>query len=224
VSRSSMSDPEYRVRIKNWSKYQKGNTSKFIALQTKMLHDPTMFELTIGQRWLWVALLLHAGCYGVEFTLRASYARVAFGLRAGWKHVEDMNALQNNGLIEINGPRREEREEKEEKRERKIPPPKTAADPVEYPDGLNVIAWRRYEAHRKDIRARKLTPTGKQQAMNRWAKCSDVAQVKAVDETVSNGWTGCFPEKHEPSKGKPSYAEQLARDLEVMESQNGSTN
>lgn len=220
------SDPEYTITIRSWSRHQKDNTTKFIALKVKMLHDPSIFNLTIGQRWLWVALLLHAGSFGPEYTLSASYMRVAFGLRAGWKHLADMEALKNNNLIKFSCSI--DKEIKKEKREapsvkpsalQEPPPKKTAARSAEelfYPDGLNPKAWARYVEHRRDIKAKKLTDTGAAQAMKKWAESPPQAQMLAVEDSIANGYTGCWPSKFAPGRGKETPLQKLSREMDAQ--------
>ena len=82
---------------------------------------------------------------------------------------------------------------------------------TEAPDGLNQQAWDDYVAHRKELRAKKLTPKGVKMAMNKLANLPADQQQSVVDTTIANGWTGLFPEKLKPKK--LSYAEELAQGM-----------
>ena len=63
------------------------------------------------------------------------------------------------------------------------------------PAELNFEAWEKYKDHRKDIRAKQLTPKGEQAAIKKWCKYSHAAQAAAVQSSIENGHTGCWPEK-----------------------------
>lgn len=62
-------------------------------------------------------------------------------------------------------------------------------------ENLNTEAWALYVEHRKEIKARKLTPKGVKIAVNKLAKLPKEQQMTVVETTVANGWTGLFPEK-----------------------------
>lgn len=80
------------------------------------------------------------------------------------------------------------------------------------PDGLNQSAWNDYTAHRKELRAKRLTPRGEQLAMEKLAKLPHDDQRTVVDTTISNGWTGLFPEKpNGKAKSDNSFATRLKR-------------
>ncbi len=89
-----------------------------------------------------------------------------------------------------------------------------AVEQSKYPDGLNVDAWDKYVEHRRDIKAKKLTPKGAAQAMKKWAKTSPEAQMRAVEAGIANGWTGCFPEKEMPGRGKETPMQKLNREMD----------
>lgn len=65
----------------------------------------------------------------------------------------------------------------------------------ERPANLNSDAWQDYLAHRKDLRAKKLTSKGETMAMNKLAKLDPEDQRLVVDQSICNGWVGLFPEK-----------------------------
>ena len=102
-------EQKYEITILNWDKYQremKGGENRrrsrdWIALSTDLLHDPDLVELTVEQRWLWVAMLLHAGRVGPVYKLSISSARLLFKLRAGWRGVVDFEVLKNQGFIKF---------------------------------------------------------------------------------------------------------------------------
>ena len=156
------SEKKYRIRIKNWDKWQAKNTSRFIRLSTRLIHDPDFFELTLEQRYVWVALLLHAGSVGVEYELSASSARVLFKLRPGWNSLECFTALENKGLIEFDAPIIEKREilevEKSTRKEKIAPPQKTA-----------MVARVKHDLRFDDFWSAWPVKKAKQAARKRWA-------------------------------------------------------
>lgn len=81
-------------------------------------------------------------------------------------------------------------------------------------EGLNQKAWDLYMAHRTDIHAKPLTEIGRRTAIARWCRSGLEAQQRAVDDSISNGYTGCWPDKHE-NRGKKSYAQKLAEDMDA---------
>lgn len=105
-------DKKYHITIRNWDKYQKdikGARRNWVAISTDLLHDPDIVNLTVEQRWLWVAMLLHAGRVGVEYELSISSARLLFKLRPGWRGVVDFEVLKNQGFIDFRSPTRRTR-------------------------------------------------------------------------------------------------------------------
>lgn len=85
---------------------------------------------------------------------------------------------------------------------------------VDTPESLNYEAWQDYMQHRKELKAKRLTKRGESMAMNKLAKLPHGEQQSVVDLSISNGWTGLFPEKHKPAaKRKQSYAERLHAEM-----------
>ncbi len=79
---------------------------------------------------------------------------------------------------------------------------------------LNEQAWQEYVAHRKDIKAPSLSERGVQIKQAQLRKLSPSEQQACVELSIGNGWRGLFPEKRSAApKRKPTYAEQLAKDL-----------
>ena len=72
------------------------------------------------------------------------------------------------------------------------------------PAELNFDAWEKYKAHRRDIRAKPLTPKGEQAAIKKWCKSSHQAQALAVENSIENGHIGCWPDKCERGPAKPN--------------------
>lgn len=60
---------------------------------------------------------------------------------------------------------------------------------------LNNIAWGLYVQHRKELKAKKLTERGATIAKNKLKQLSHGDQMRCVERTIANGWTGLFPEK-----------------------------
>ena len=86
----------------------------------------------------------------------------------------------------------------------------------EYPAKLCVDAWLKYLDHRKDIRKPKLTDKGMAAAIKCWCQYSHEAQIAAVEDSITQGYTGCWPENHESKlpSSKPTYAQILAADMD----------
>lgn len=80
---------------------------------------------------------------------------------------------------------------------------------------LNVSAWQQYLDYRKERGASKLTAQGEKLKIAQLANLTLAEQQACVDLTISNGWTGLFPEKQlkRAASRKPTYAEQLAADM-----------
>jgi len=78
------------------------------------------------------------------------------------------------------------------------------------PEGLNLVAWNDYVAHRKELRAKRLTLRGRQMAMKKLASLSEDKQRTVVDASIANGWIGLFPEKvNEKTKPGDSFDTKL---------------
>ena len=83
---------------------------------------------------------------------------------------------------------------------------------VETPEGLNKSAWEDYKAHRKELRAKRLTKKGEQMAMNKLAKVPYNDQQIVVDTSIENGWVGLFPEKLDAkTKSGNTFDERLGK-------------
>jgi len=168
----------------------------WIALSTDICRDPDVLALTIEQRWVWIALLAHAGRVGPEFEISASTARSLFALRPGWRAEIDLKALAQHGFIALElsvEPGFEP--QKPAKPAKKPAKPKAKEPDPEYPKGLNVAAWKQYEQYRRDNNLRKYKPKYAKSAMNKWAKFPATVQQLAVNHTIESGWQGVFPEK-----------------------------
>lgn len=85
------------------------------------------------------------------------------------------------------------------------------------PEGLNADAWKDYLQHRKDLRVKKLTPKGETMAMNKLLPLPHDQQQAVVDTSISNGWTGLFPDRTTKPNKKLTYAEQLAEDMKHVD-------
>lgn len=113
-----------------------------------------------------------------------------------------------------------------------------ATDPLtEVLDELEPPGWvgevcREYAAHRRDIKAKKLTAPGWRRKVNDLVKFGEAPGRAAVAQSVSNGWTGLFPEKcaqngsQGPQTGRARYttaaerraaAETLLSDFSLIE-------
>lgn len=213
MSRADM--VRFRVRIRAWDKHQREMRGEgkrrrgrdWIALSTDITRDPQVIALTCEQRWLWVAMLAHAGRVGPEFETSVATARVLFLLRPGWRAATDLGALAQHGFIELEmsgepGFTAQKPTRTAKKRAKKAPPP------PQYPEGLNVTAWKMFEQYRRDNRLRTYKPKYAKQAMNHWSRFSMEIQLAAVNQTIANNWQGVFPEKL--VKNQPDTDEQKA--------------
>lgn len=218
------SEARFRIRIRNWEKHQREMRGEgkrrrrrdWIALSTDISRDPDVLALTVGQRWLWVAMLAHAGRVGQEFEITAHSARLLFGLRPGWRAQVDLDALSQNGFIalemsleagfEEQKPEKPAREPAKRTKKRATSSQPEAGEAIPYPVGLNVEAWERYQKYRREARIRKYTPEGALKAMRHWAKYPSEVQAAAVEVTIEKNWHGCFPERFdEKTKGHDSF-------------------
>lgn len=174
-------DPKEKltIRIPKWGKHQhkmkgKKTTRDWVAISTRLVHDPDFFNLTIEQRYLWLMLLCHAGAVGVEyewgeddvgvlFDLSASDARVLFKLRRS----ADFQPFINQGLIEIESKKTPlhnstEHNKTEKKQKKKPDAAKAASPPSRFDDFWNAYpkkvakkaaasAWKKHNAKADQI-------------------------------------------------------------------------
>lgn len=63
------------------------------------------------------------------------------------------------------------------------------------PEGVNREAWSDFEQHRKTTKA-KLTNLARTKAANRLKTLTHEQQQACVDESITSGWPGLFPDKH----------------------------
>ena len=74
---------------------------------------------------------------------------------------------------------------------------------------INTAAWALYVEHRKELKAKRLTPRGVKMAMNKLAALPWDDQMKCVEATVSNGWTGLFPDRKNEAHHNRSFDAKL---------------
>ena len=83
------------------------------------------------------------------------------------------------------------------------------------PDGLNQDAWVLYKQHRKELKVKRLTDRGGGLAMKKLSAFDPDTQMRAVEISIENGWTGLFPEKVDNHaariNGSGRFSETLAR-------------
>jgi DNA-binding MarR family transcriptional regulator len=88
---------------------------------------------------------------------------------------------------------------------------------------LNIEAWNRYENHRRDLGIKKLTPDGVRHAQESWVTASKEAQSLAVDDTIANGWHGCWPKKYEgisSEKDQRNYGRRFDETFDAVNARN----
>lgn len=86
----------------------------------------------------------------------------------------------------------------------------TQAEAEAYAENINKDAWCLYVEHRKEIKAKRLTPRAAKIAMNKLAKLSSDEQMRCVETTVGNCWVGLFPEKVANGSHNKTYDAKLA--------------
>jgi len=92
------------------------------------------------------------------------------------------------------------------------------APPCQPPDNLNISAWKKYEQHRRDIKARKLKPKSVQELMKWLAdQGNDEIQQTIVDNTTRNGYTGLFELKN---GGRHEATSRALSAVEIVERKN----
>ena len=172
-----------------------------MAVSTGLLHDPDFFRLTIEQRYLWLMLLCYAGAVGVPFKLSPSDARVLFKLRRS----AVFQPLIDQGFITLlqTG---QTRQDKTGAPDAPVPVDKSKTDfyePDEYPDGLNISAWKKWVSYRKK---NKFRPYKTFDPMKNLASYTQEIQASAVRESINQGWQGLFPEKLKKAERVPASA------------------
>lgn len=87
----------------------------------------------------------------------------------------------------------------------------TQAEAEAEAEGINREAWNLYVEHRKELKAKRLTPRGAKMAQKKLASLSPEEQMTVVETSVANGWIGLFPEKvrNGTHKQKPSFGDKL---------------
>lgn len=85
---------------------------------------------------------------------------------------------------------------RKEKVQKEKPAPK--ADPTQLPPDVDPEAWTDLMQHRKDIRKPVTELAAKKLAKTLATLPADI-QRQTVDRSISNGWTGVFPDKHNGS-------------------------
>jgi len=96
------SKAKIKITILNWEKHQRvmrANRKQrdWVAVSTRLVHDPDFFNLTIEQRYLWMMLICHAGAVGPVFELSPHDARVLFKLRKN----PDFAILKEKGFVAL---------------------------------------------------------------------------------------------------------------------------
>lgn len=83
---------------------------------------------------------------------------------------------------------------------------------VEIPSELRtrefIEAWARYVAYRIELK-KKMKPSTQRAALAKCERAGAQASIDAIEESISNGWTGIFPEK---AKETESHFARLARE------------
>lgn len=71
----------------------------------------------------------------------------------------------------------------------------TDTEKERFPKTLNGDAWNLYVKHRRELKAKKLTKRGESMAMKKLAEHPEDVQMQMVEQSITNGWIGIFPER-----------------------------
>lgn len=79
-------------------------------------------------------------------------------------------------------------------------------------------AWADFKVHRQQIR-KKMTPLAEERLLKKLGKYDESVAVKAIEQSIENGWQGVFPERlvgkegagRGPSWTAPAPADPLAK-------------
>lgn len=112
-----------------------------------------------------------------------------------WKKTRENSELDTDALqLES------ESESESEKKKEKISPPtserskrKSASPPL--PDGLNLEAWERWLAYRRESGKPKWKPITIKAKTKQLVALSLDQQAACINDSIGNGWIGLFPEK-----------------------------
>lgn len=74
---------------------------------------------------------------------------------------------------------------------------------------LNIVAFEKYLAYRKESGVKKLTKHGEMLAAKKLVKFGCSNQMEVVEQSISNGWQGLFELKKEQSPKKENYADKI---------------
>lgn len=85
------------------------------------------------------------------------------------------------------------------------------AEAEAYAESINREAWDLYVQHRKELKAKKLTPRGVKGAQNKLATLPPEDQMRCVQTSIDNGWIGLFPEKLSNGSNSKEFADIHAR-------------
>jgi len=114
---------------------------------------------------------------------------------------EDMNSL---GLIKENkNKENKNKENKEKDKDLKNSPKELILEnlPQEWKDNDKFISTLEdYVLHRKEIR-QSITPLSGRRLANKFIKYSPQVVIKAIEQSIENGWTGVFPEDDNGNNG-----------------------
>ena len=183
-----------RIHIRNWKRYQRemrgGERRRrrrdWVAISVDLFSDPDFLALDQLHQLCWIGMLCHAGKVGPVFSLSPSDARLLFRLR----RTPDFEVLEKQSFIDLEADEHKMKSKKKPAKKRS-----KSAETFDMPDGLNVAAWDKYLAYRREMGFRAYKKRGAEQAMRKWAKYPFDIQLEAVNTTIENGWQGVFLDK-----------------------------
>ena len=107
---------------------------------------------------------------------------------ARWKKNREDSELDADALQTLSESESESESESNKKED------KRAASPP-LPDGLNLEAWERWVSYRREAKLKPWKPVTIKAQTKKLIMLTHEQQAKCIDQSISNGWAGLFPEK-----------------------------
>lgn len=239
-----------KLRPKSWEKFQhyKDRCPPWIKLHRDLLNNREFMSLQLASKGLAPLLWLLAS-ETPDGIFDASHEELEFRLRISTKEIAaGIKPLISNGFFEVVEddasamladcphdaiPEREREVEREvegetetDKRKRQ----KRSAMPPVFPDRLNCPTfqnlWEEFRSHRKALK-KPMTTQAESMALKRLESLTLSEALMAVEDSISNGWTGIFPKTnksnthtnghtHRDIKRSREYAEPFSETPDIL--------
>ncbi len=112
------------------------------------------------------------------------------------EHQNNTEGTQGEQTLHTNNKVNNAKKEKKEKKKADIPSECILPDGFSDSKRESLITWIKYRKQKRSA----LQPMTIDNLVKKWMKYSDSVISKAIDDSIENGWTGCFPEKLEGEK------------------------